>query len=512
MRATRAKGTPMAGFRILVVTALGAALFASLAPGPPAHAAQTRAIAVATDFSSATIGSVDFGPPRTPHANQAGVCSDAVLRWRQGLVYVVERFGCDAIRILDGSNGFALVRQFSVGNGTNPNDIAVVSPTKAYVACYDSPNLLIVNPSSGLVTGAISLAAFADHDGIPEMNRLAVRNGRLFVSVQRVDRDQFFSPTDSSALAVIDLATDQLVDVNPDPAGVQGILLPAQNPTTEIEIDANGDLLVGCTGFFGANDGGVARIDPVALVSKGLETTEAQLGGDVNDIAVASAVRGFAVLSDANFDTKCVAYDRATGAVTCPVHTSSGFTLADAEVNDRGELWLCDRTPQNPGLRVFSATTCAALAGPISIGLPPVDVTFDANQTVDVGDPFAGEGCSAGRWAVASVAPQPFVSRATVRLARAPRAAGAGAAAVATATTSAPAPRRLTIFDASGRRVRALEALATAPADAAATEDFVWDGRDERGRPVAAGVYPFQFEADGERVAGRLVRLEGGRP
>ncbi len=476
------------------------AAIAALALASPALAAQTRAIAVATDFASGTVGSVDLGPPRTPHANQGSVCADAVLRSHQGLLYVVERFGCDAIRVLDANNNFAFVRQFSVGNGTNPNDIVIVSPTKAYVARYDVAQHANVNPGAGTETGSISLAAFADADGIPEMNRLALRNGKLFVSVQRVDRDAFFSPTDSSALVVIDVATDTLVDCGAAP-GVQGILLPAQNPTTEIVLDANGHLLVGCTGFYGVADGGVARVDPIALVSLGLETTEATVGGDINDVVAISATRGAVVLSDANFDTKCVAYDRASGAAGCTFHTSPGFTLADAEVNDRGELWLCDRTPTAPGLRVFDALTCAPLAGPISLGLPPVDVTFDLDATVDVTGPLAARP-EGKRWLVSAIAPQPFASRATVRFARAARAGAPGASTV----------RRLTIFDAAGRRVRSLETSATGSGGDAAVESFAWDGRDEAGRALPAGVYPFQFEADGEWIGGRLVRVGGGRP
>jgi hypothetical protein len=418
------------------------------------------------------------------------------VRWHQGLLYVIERFGCDAIRVLDPANGYAVVRQFSVGNGSNPNDIAVVSPTKAYVTRYDQADLAIVNPAAGTVTGSISLAAFADADGIPEMNRLAIRNGRLFVSVQRVDRDAFFSPTDSSALAVIDLATDLLVDCDSLAGGVQGILLPAQNPTTEIEIDPKGKLLVGCTGLFGVNDGGVARVDPVGLASEGLETTEAQLGGDVNDIAVSPAGRAFVVLSDASFNTVCRAYDRATGMAGCLVHASNGFQLADAEVNDRNELWLCDRTPTAPGLRVFDAATCAPLvAAPISLGLPPVDVVFDRNATVDVGSGAPG---ADPRWALAGAMPHPFATRTIVRFARAAAVAG-------TLDSPGPDDRRLTIFDAAGRRVRGL----VAPSRGAATGEFAWDGRDDAGRRLPAGVYPFRFEADGERVAGRLVRLEG---
>ena len=280
-----------------------AAIVTALAFGTPAsgvHAAQTRGFVYSTDFGSGTIANAAFGSPPVATPNVASVCADAVLRHHQGLLYVIERFGCDNVRILDPANGFALVRQFSVGNGANPNDLVVVSPTKVYVTRYDSPDLWILDPQSGAFTGAISLAAFADADGIPEMNRMAMVGGRVFVTVQRVDRDGFFLPTDSSAVVVIDPTTDTLVDCDLAAGGVQGILLPFQNPTTELVVDAGGRLVVGCTGAYGATDGGIVRIDPLALAVDGIETTEAALGGDVADVIPAGEARGFVVLSDAS--------------------------------------------------------------------------------------------------------------------------------------------------------------------------------------------------------------------
>ncbi len=459
----------------------------TLPASPEVQAAQSRAFVLATDFGTGTVASVAFGPPRAATPNVAAVCADAVLRHHQGLLYVIERFGCDNVRVLDPANGFALVRQFSVDNGANPNDIVVVSPTKAYVTRYDAPDLWIVNPSTGAFTGAISLAAFADADGIPEMNRMAMVGGRVFVTVQRIDRDAFFTPTDSSAVVVIDAATDALVDCDATAPGVQGIVLPFQNPTTELVADASGRLLVGCTGSYGANDGGVVRIDPLALAVDGVETTEAALGGDVADVVPATAARGFAVLSDASFNTVCKPYDRASGAVGPVLYATAGFNLADAEVNDRGELWLCDRTPANPGVRVFDVATLAPLAGPLSTGLPPLDIEFDGSATVDV--PVAGGPAPlafAGAW------PNPSRGDVLIRLRLAAGASPAGGRI------------RATILDAAGRRVRTLEAPAGA-------EILHWDGRDDAGRTTAPGIYAVRLEIEGSTAAGRLVRLPPAR-
>ena len=485
--------------RLAPSAAVALALALVLAAAAPARAAQSRAFVFATDFGSGSIASVPFGPPPVAAPNQALTCADAVLRHHQGLLYVVERFGCDNIRVLDPANGFVVVRQFSVGNGANPNDIVIVSPTKAYVSRYETSDLWIVNPSTGAFVGSISLAGFADADGIPEMSRMAFRGGRVFVTVQRVDRDLSFSPTDSSAVVVIDAAADTLVDCDVAAAGVQGILLPFQNPTTELVLDRAGDLVVGCTGNYGAADGGVVRIDPVGLAVAAVEVTEGALGGDVVDVSIASATRGFAVIADASFNTVCKPYNRITGAVGAPVFATSGFNLADSEVNDRGELWLADRSPANPGIRTYDAATLAALtAGPVSTGLPPQDIEFDGSALVD-GPVAGGETSPAGAPALAFVGAWPNPSRGPVAL-RVRLAAGA-----------AGADRlRVTLLDAAGRRVRALE---LAVSGSALTRDVVlpWDGRDEAGRPVAAGVYAVHIETNAGTTHGRLVRVPAAR-
>ena len=50
-----------------------------------------------------------------------------------------------------------------------------------------------------------------------------------------------------------------------------------------------GDLLVAEAGnIFKAGDGGIERVDPVALVARGFFVTENDLGGSVTDFVIAS--------------------------------------------------------------------------------------------------------------------------------------------------------------------------------------------------------------------------------
>jgi DNA-binding beta-propeller fold protein YncE len=419
--------------------------------------------------------------------NVATPSSDAALRWFGGLLYVVNRFNFDNIQVLDPAAGFATTQQFSVGNGSNPHDIALVSATKAYVTRYGSPDLWIVNPQTGAHTGTVSMAPFIDADGIPEMDRLAIRGRRLFVTVQRLDRDNFFVPTDSSQVAVIDLDTDTLVDVDPVAAGIQGILLPYQNPGTELVVDPAGWLLVGCAGDFGVLDGGVVRINPGTLAVAGTEITEAALGGDLGDVAVSSAQRGFAVVSDASFATLLKAYNRSTGAVTGPpIYSTPDFSIADIEVNDRGELWVCDRSPGNPGVRVFDAATGAALtATPLATGLPPQDITFDSVTTLDV--PGALGPPSASPLALIGSFPNPATGLTRLQFRLGP----------------ALEEVEFRIYDLAGRAI-ASQHLGRLPAG---EHTVTWDGRTASGMRAAPGAYVARVSVGAHRIAARVVRL-----
>ena len=64
-----------------------------------------------------------------------------------------------------------------------------------------------------------------------------------------------------------------------------------------------------------------------------------------------------------------------------------------------------------------------------------------------------------------------------------------------------PGPLSLVIYDVCGRRVRTLQDGFSA----ARTGSAVWDGRDELGQSVAAGVYFFAVRTSHERQVGRVV-------
>jgi len=330
------------------------------------------AFVIATDFQTGSFGTVTLDEPRmvTQASPSRLLNNDAVARTYDGLVYVINRFGADNIQVLDPANNFATKLQCSTGAGSNPNDIAFVNSTKAYVTLYAGASLLIVNPSahadcSDFVVGLVDLSAYADSDGIPDMNQLVVLGDRVYVSLQRLTN---FMPSEPGAIAVIDTTTDTAINV---------ITLTGENPfgqTKGLPV-YNGAIVVAEVGKFGMNDGGLERVDLSSQTAQGFFVTEADLGGDITDFVLVSDHLGYALVEKPDSTISLVAFDPVTATVTQTL--ISGGNLSDIELDDRNELFVADRDISKPGIRIFRASDGTELtSGTLDLGLPPFDIVF----------------------------------------------------------------------------------------------------------------------------------------
>jgi hypothetical protein len=472
-------------------------LVALIAVGPtladlPARAAATKGFVLTTDYTTGTLSVVDLDT-RAVTADVAMVSPDPFARWHDGLLYVVNRLGYDNVQVISPAGGYATVRQFSTGSGTNPQDIAFASASKAYVSRLGSPDLLIVDPRSGSPTGAISLAAWADADGIPEAAHMTMVGSLLFVALERLTN---FVPADTGLVVVIDTQADTVYDADPFTAGLQVVRLPGMNPATDFALLPSGApmaasrLFIGCTGRWGVLDGGVAEIvvpgwaqgTPAAITCVGYAITESALGGDVAVVTAYGASHSYAIVSDATYNTSLVAWDPDAGTRLGTLYAPGGYSIAGVGLDERRELYVCNSSFEAPGLHVFAAGGDARLAGPIATGMPPVQIVFDQ------ADDLAGtaEGAASG---VSLAPPAPNPARGTVRLSLAlPSAGGA----------------QVEVLDPAGRRVRVL-ADGSHPAG---TLSLAWDLRDAAGRRVRPGVYFVRARLAAASLSRRLVVLE----
>jgi len=455
------------------------ALLLAVAAASPSQAA-SKAFVFGTDYVTGSLSSVAL-PARTQHCDATSVNSDAALRYYGGRLYVVNRLGGDNVQVVNALTD-ATISQFSVGNGSNPQDIAFASSTKAYVTRYESADLWVVNPQTGAHTGTISLAAFADADGIPEMGDEIMVGPLLFVEIQRIDRPGGYVPEGTSYVAVVDTRADTLVDCDASVPGVQAITLELANPVTQFQFDRQTSrLLVGCAGNWGVLDGGIEWVDPVNLRSDGVAITEAALGGDVNDVAWTSPQKSYAIVTDLGGNTSLVKWRASNGTLIDTIWSPGGYSLSDIETNDDGELWVCRNSFTGSALRVYDIATDTPSGSDLHCTLPPTAITFDA-PTAQV----AGVTPGAPRFAFAPPWPNP--ARGEARL---------------SVTLPAPGELRLAIYDPAGRRVRT---LAAGPF-AAGPHRFAWDLRDGAGHRVPPGLYLARCESGGDSVTRRVAAI-----
>lgn len=443
-----------------VPAAAAAAL--GLVAASPCRAA-TEALVLSSDFSTSYYSKMNLASPYSHVNNIAFTCGDAVVRAREGRYYILGRSACDFVQVVDGAT-YATLAQYSTGAGTNPQDLVVCSPTKAYVSLYETNFVKIVNPQNGAALGTIDLSAFADADGLPEASGMARVGNRVFVALQRLDRPGGFVASNPSLVVVIDATTDQIVDADPGLPGVQAITLTGRNPFTDVSFDpVRQKLVLGEVGNFGVQDGGVEYVNPVTLRAEGFLITESALGGDLNAVKLWTDCTGYAIVNDASFRTKLVRFNTCTGQALGVCLQSTGFDLSDVEIDyARAQVLVADRDFIHPGVRVLRAGTCTPLTmNPLDFGLPPYDLALAEAS------PVAAPVPAPAALGIAN-APDPFNPTTTLHLEFIPGGF-----------------TQVDVLDAGGRVRRALWSGVLA----SGRRDIVWDGRDSGGRNLPSGVY-----------------------
>jgi len=291
-----------------------------------------------------------------------------VVSQEEGTLLVVDPV---AWRVLDG---------FDLGQDSRPVDVALGRDDRAYVTRADATHLLRLDLQTGVMTEVVDLSPFAGADGVPDLGMMIRHEGRLFVTVRRVDTTNPLLLIERPYLAVVDLATETLIDVDPMTAGVQAIELAGTSPKQKMQIvPATRRLFVAATGAF-FDEGGLEMVDLDSLVTLGLVVAEAdsQVGADLGAFALVTPNRGFLAFSTDWALSSHLSQFTLDGAVE-PVPDLYGALgyFAPALVFAPGSrcVFFPEAGYAPPGVQVFDADTGERLtSAPVATTGPPSDL------------------------------------------------------------------------------------------------------------------------------------------
>jgi hypothetical protein len=269
------------------------ALALALAP----HVAAAQLLVAAGDpFEKGAVGRMTLQPPWAFPDGFVDVEPDAIVRTFGRRAFVVSRTS-GTVQILHAKTG-QVIDTIELGADSQPQDIAVVSKSIAYVTRANAKRLLRVNPSTGTFVESTDLSPFADADGVPDLGTMAVHRSRVFVQIRRIDMTPEPPPVPPAPLiAVVDGASGRVIDADPQQRGTQAIPLEGTTPRNKMQIVGR-RLYVGAFGaFFDA--GGIEAIDLRTLRSLGLVIREdsGQTAADLHTFVFTSRNGGYLAYS-----------------------------------------------------------------------------------------------------------------------------------------------------------------------------------------------------------------------
>lgn len=318
----------------------------------------------------------------------ANIHSDAVVRFIDGKVFIINRLNRDSILILNPYIAYLPEFEYSVGSGNNPQDIVKVNENKAYITLYNSRNLLVVNPYSGALIRTIDLGQYAESssagiagpDGIPEMSQMYIEGSSLYIQLQRLDRNDpsgIPTPNSNSLLLEIDLNSDTVIN---------SYDFKSRNPISKIQrLEMGGELfLIMCApnrlGFISQLDGGVVAF---SLTTKTFRTnflySELEAGGDILDVQIKNESEGYAFVLDSSFNKSVHQFNPSTGSRinTILSFSASAGNISGLLLTRQGRLYVGDGTFSRPGVLIFDTNRVdkpRITQTSIDVGLRPFDL------------------------------------------------------------------------------------------------------------------------------------------
>jgi len=337
-----------------------------------ARATDTRVVVAWDDPAAGAsfVAALEAAPPFAFDTPALPVDGDGRVRASHGRVVHLSR-SRGTLRVIEAST-WSVERTFALAAAAAPRDVAVVDRGTAYVSRAAAPSILRLDLDTGATTGAIDLTPLGVGDGNPVMETMLVHDGRLYVQLA----GEVALPPEPHFIAVIDLATEQIVDADPVEPGVQAIPLAGTGPRFKMQVVPGANrLLVSATGTF-TDQGGLELVDLDALASLGVVIPEFEdaVGNDLGAFAMVDADRGWLVFStDIVLSSHLHPFTLSAGAETFEAATALFYFAPHLVYDDRTDTLFW---PEPGGVRAFDATTGAARAAATPLSGDPTDLAL----------------------------------------------------------------------------------------------------------------------------------------
>ena len=354
---------------------------------------------VASDYGSAqvAIGSI-IGDRTAQQELLVTDQSDYTISTFKNYLYHIGTYDIDTVERFDTTKG-VVASDWSYG--TNHNDegssntykLIQQNETNGYLIRYGSSSILQIDPSAtteeNFVKAEIDLSEYnVEGTSVPNMNDAVILNNHLYVAMQRLDAS--WNPS-TAYIAVIDIATNQELDTNPQQSGLKGIPLNYTNTSTIVE--HNGSLYAAGRGDYSSDTGGLEKINTTtynvttligdsSFPSLNTTSDEGDIYYHVSNVAVVSDQLAYATLSLeqgwTSKETKVVTINPETGdlAILNSVTEIEGKKISDINIDANNRLWLSISNADNPGIYVLDTDTNTLNGEFIELDMPPSKIEF----------------------------------------------------------------------------------------------------------------------------------------
>ncbi len=275
------------------------------------------------------------------------------------------------------------IQVYDFGEGSEPQDLLLVSKNEAFVTRKGSTWLHRLNLTTGDGVDVVDLGQLAGQ-GQEASLRTMIRDGkRVFIQVQLRNLGQSAVPQgDGGVLAVYDLSEEELLDVDPLTPGIQGVALQGAPPRLKMQILGR-TLYVSTTDSRLDDRGGIEMVNLDTLQSVGYALSEETIS-DLGAFVMTSAEGGYFVFHTDIVPSTHLKPFTINGGV--PPGPEIFFMLGDfvdslAFDPSTKRLFLPSGFSTfglTPGVYVFDATTDEMVGdGPIDTGMMPHDVVLE---------------------------------------------------------------------------------------------------------------------------------------